>query len=118
MKTKEIVLTWFRKWEQGDFINLPLSTGFEHTSPFGTIRGKATYIDLVEKNRDKFLGQSFLLHDSFFGDEKACVRYTATQGEDYNLEVSEWYYFKEELIDKVIAYYHIGGIREERKLRQ
>lgn len=118
MKTKEIVDLWFTKWEQGDIKNLPLSEGFEHTSPFGTIQGKATYLDLVNKNRDKFLGQSFRLHDSFFGDDTACVRYTATQGKEFSLEVSEWYYFKGDLIDRIIAYYHIGEIREERKLSQ
>jgi hypothetical protein len=117
MTPKEIVTDWFKKWETGDFMNLPLTDGFEHRSPFGTISGKEAYLDLVKKNKDKFLNQSFTLHDSFYGDGKACVRYTAKQGEDFTLDVSEWYYFKGDLIDKIIAYYHIGEIRAERKLK-
>ncbi|MEZ2414453.1 nuclear transport factor 2 family protein [Muriicola sp. E247] len=118
MKTAEVVSDWFNKWEEGDFMNLPITDKFEHTSPFGTISGKDTYLALVKNNRDKFLNQSFKLHDSFYGDDKACVRYTASQGKDFKLEVSEWYYFKGDLIDKITAYYHIGEIREERKLKQ
>ncbi|MEY8021668.1 nuclear transport factor 2 family protein [Muriicola sp. SD30] len=118
MDTEEVVSDWFNKWETGDFMNLPITDEFEHTSPFGTIRGKDTYLELVKKNKDKFLNQSFTLHDSFYGNYKACVRYTASQGKDFKLEVSEWYYFKGDLIDKIAAYYHIGEIREERKLKE
>lgn len=46
----------------------------------------------------------------------ACVRYTARQGEDFSLDVSEWYYFENDLIREIYAFYHIGEIREERKL--
>ena len=39
------------------------------------------------------------------------------RGNDFKLDVSEWYYFKNKLIDKIIAYYHIGELREDRKLK-
>ena len=48
-------------------------------------------------------------------ENKACVRYKAIQG-DFSLDVSEWYYIKNDLIEEIIAYYHIGEIRDERKL--
>ena len=46
--------------------------------------------------------------------DMACVRYTAKQNPDFSLDVSEWYYVKDNLIEKVIAYYHIGEIKGER----
>jgi len=112
---KKLVEEWFAKWESGDFHNLPISENFKHTSPFGTIDGKQAYMKLVEENKDKFLGYQFKLHDGIYGKDNACVRYTAIQG-DFNLDVSEWYYAKDNFIDEIIAYYHIGEIREERKL--
>lgn len=115
MRMKDLVKDWFSKWEKGDFYNLPISENFRHTSPFGTINGKKDYIKLVEENKDKFLGHHFELHDAVFNNNKGCVRYTAIQG-DFKLDVSEWYYSKNELIEEIVTYYHIGEIRDERKL--
>ncbi|WP_036381465.1 nuclear transport factor 2 family protein [Muricauda sp. MAR_2010_75] len=117
MNSKELISDWFRKWETGDFYNLPVTDNFKHTSPFGTINGKKAYLNLVEQNRDKFLGYQFKLHDALYGNNNACVRYTGTQG-DFSLEVSEWYYMKGGLIKEIVAYYHIGEIAEDRKLSQ
>ena len=117
MELKNLVKVWFEKWGNGDYLNLPISQNFKHTSPFGTIDGKKTYIDLVKKNEDKFLGQTFDLHDAIYEKDRACVRYTAKQGKEFSLDVSEWYYVKDNLIEEIIAYYHIGEIREERELK-
>ncbi len=115
MKIKKLVETWFAKWEEGDFENLPISTSFIHISPFGTIRGKEVYLNQVRKNKDKFLGYTFEIGDAIYEDHRACVQYKAIQ-EDFSLDVSEWHYSSGGLIEKIIAYYHIGEIREERKL--
>ena len=96
---------------------MPITENFKHTSPFGTIEGREAYLKLVEDNKEKFLGYKFKIHDEIYGDNKACVRYTAVQG-DFKLDVSEWYYIKNNLIEEIIAYYHIGEIREERKLSE
>ncbi|MCX2743325.1 nuclear transport factor 2 family protein [Mangrovivirga sp. M17] len=116
MKLKDLVKQWFKKWETGDYLNLPITENFKHTSPIGTIDGKKDYLALVKENEDKFLGQTFDIHDIIVEKDKACARYTAKQGKEFSLDVSEWYYFKGNLIDKIIAYYHIGEIREDRKL--
>jgi len=115
MDSKSLVKKWFNKWLEGDFHNLPVSENFEHTSPFGTISGKEKYINLVESNKDKFLGYHFDILDEIYDENKACVRYRAIQGE-FKLDVSEWYYFNDDLIEKIVAYYHIGEILEDRKL--
>ena len=116
MNSKQLVKQWFAKWTDGDFLNLPISENFKHTSPFGTITGKQTYLDLVKKNMDKFLGYTFTIHDGIYENQRACVRYTARQGEDFSLDVSEWYYFSENLLEEIVAYYHIGEVQEERRL--
>lgn len=115
MEINYLVEEWFSKWENGDFHNLPITENFKHTSPFGTINGKLKYLQLVEENKDKFFGYKFQIHDRIYGKANACVRYTAIQ-DDFNLEVSEWYYIKDNLIEEIIAYYHIGEVRDERKL--
>lgn len=116
MSTENILADWFRVWETGDFQKIPVTENFRHTSPYGTISGKKEYLDLVEANRDKFLGHLFEVHDQICDQDKACVRYTAIQG-DFRLEVSEWHYLKEGLINEIVAYYNIPGeVREDRRL--
>jgi len=117
MTPKELVQQWFSKWESGDVHNLPISENFKHTSPFGTIDGKKAYLKLVEDNKDKFLGHRFTIHDAIYDSAKACVRYTGKQGENFSLDVSEWYYIKDGLIEEIISYYHIGEVRKERELQ-
>jgi len=115
MEVHILVRKWFDKWEEGDFLHLPISENFKHTSPFGTITGKIQYINLIEANKDKFLGYRFEIHDEIYTKDKACVRYTAIQ-KDFNLDVSEWYFVKNDLIESIVSYYHIGEIRDDRKL--
>jgi len=117
MNSENLVKLWFDKWEKGDYLNLPIAEDFKHTSPFGIISGKRRYLGLVKDNEDKFLGQTFELHDGIYEHDRACVRYTARQGQNFSLDVSEWYYIKNNLIEEIVAYYHIGEIRDERKLQ-
>lgn len=116
MSADLLVRQWFEIWESGNFRDLPLSASFRHTSPYGTITGKEAYSQLVEANKDKFLGHRFEIHDILSSGNKACVRYTAVQ-DDFRLEVSEWHFIKDGVIDEIFAYYNIEGeISEERQL--
>ncbi|MBJ6366530.1 hypothetical protein [Snuella sedimenti] len=63
------------------------------------------------------MGYAFEVQDGIYEANKACVRYTARQGQDFSLDVSEWYYIKNHQIEAIVSYYHIGDIREERKLK-
>ena len=77
---QNLIDEWFTKWREGDFLHLPVTDSFSHTSPFGTIDGKDAYLSLVAKNKDKFLGYQFVIHDQLVNETNACVRYTALQG--------------------------------------
>lgn len=117
MDSKMIVKKWFDCWKDGHYYDLPITGNFQHTSPFGTINGKDEYLNIVKSNLEKFLGYSFDIKDEIYGNESACVRYKAVQN-DFSLDVSEWYYFDNGLIEKIFSYYHIGEIRDARKLSQ
>ena len=117
IKTEDLVRDWFSKWEEGDFLNIPVSENFKHTSPFGTIEGKENYLNVVKENKDKFLGYTFDVQDEIYDNQKACVRYRAVQNE-FGLDVSEWFYVENNLIKEIVSYYHIGEIQEQRKLNR
>ncbi|PZD78303.1 nuclear transport factor 2 family protein [Mesonia sp. K7] len=116
MKPKELIQVWFKKWEGGDFYNLPITENFTHQSPFGVIKGKDAYLSVVKENQDKFLGHQFQIIDEITEEEKACVRYLTTQSDGFKMQVSEWYYFKNDLIEKIVSYYHIGTIQKDKQI--
>ena len=111
-----LVEKWFECWEKGNYIEIPITEEFIHESPYGVISGKSKYLEIVSANKDKFLGQSFLVRDYIEQMNKACVRYKVFS-EGFEMEVTEWYYFEKSLISKIVAYYNIEGeISESRKL--
>ena len=113
-----LVQEWFKIWEKGNFEGLPLSDDFKHTSPYGTISGKQAYLDVVHSNRNKFLGNRFEIHDTFYNGNKACVRYTMISP-GFSMEVSEWFYCQDDLITAIISYYNIEGeISPERSIQE
>lgn len=77
--------------------------------------GKKAYLDLFEANED-FLGNQIEIHDALYVNNRVCVRYTIRQGDDFCMEVREWLCGGRELIEEIPPYYHIGEIREDRKL--
>ena len=107
MDLRRLVQTWFQKWEEGDFRGIPVTDGFVHTSPYGTITGKDAYLELVEANADQFLGYRFEIHDELYGEDRACIRYTA-RADDFALDVSEWFHAEEGAISSVASYYNVG----------
>ena len=117
MNSEALIREWYSKWESGDFLKLPLKPDFTHSSPFGKIEGRDAYLKIVEENKDKFLGYKFQIHEIISGKDKASVRYTAKQGNELKLDVSEWFYFENGLIREIKAYYHIGEIAKDRQIK-
>ena len=117
MSSQYLIKQWFSAWETGNFYDLPISENFKHTSPFGTIKGKKAYLDVIEKNQENILGYVFEIQDAIYEKNKACVRYKGRQGDAFSLDVSEWYYIKDGLMENIVAYYHIGEIRSDRQLK-
>ncbi len=95
---------WFDTWERGDILNLPLSENFVHISPYGTIRGKSQYLKLVQANRDRFLGNRFIIHNRLGDGNPVCVRYTLESGNSA-MEIAEWLFLSNSGIDKDSSYY-------------
>jgi hypothetical protein len=116
MRRRDISMNWFKAWETGALSELPIHADFVHCSPYGMIQGKSNYLELVHSNKDKFLGHRFEIEDLLEGEDSTCIRYIAIQG-DFKLEVTEWHYFLQNEIIRIVAYYNIPGeINEDRKL--
>jgi len=109
MDLRQLVKAWFEKWETGDFQNIPVEENFKHTSPFGTIAGRAAYLDIVEANQESFLGHRFEIHDELYGGDVASVRYTSHKA-GHSMEVSEWFFKGGDRIREIVSYYNVGKV--------
>ena len=115
MLVQKLSREWFKKWEEGSFLDLPITNDFLHKSPFGIIKGKDNYLELISNNKDKFLGYKFEIIDEIYLANTGCIRYKATQNE-FLLDVCEWHYIENDLIKKIVSYYHIGEIQKGRQI--
>ena len=106
---EQLIRNWFTIWENGEFENLQLTQTFTHTSPYGVIEGKEAYLNMVRANKEAFLGNTFVIIDQVIDKDKACVRYSLNNA-DFSMDVAEWFYIKDNLIDAIVSYYNVGKV--------
>ena len=105
------VAQWFACWNSGVIDNLPLTDDFRHTSPFGTIETKARYLEIVNKNRESFLGNRLTVLKQIVDGNNVCVQFRQTRKADPEFEmiVCEWYVIDGVGIREIESFYNIGN---------
>ena len=104
------VARWFACWNAGAIDDLPITDDFCHTSPFGTIKTKARYLEIVNKNRDAFLGNRLTVLKQIVDAENVCVQFRQTRDDDpdFEMNVCEWYILDGDRITEIESFYNIG----------
>ena len=104
------VASWFRCWETGELDELPISDNFSHSSPFGLIEGKQRYLEIVNKNRNDFLGNTLTVLKEINEANKVCVQFKQ-ENNNTGLEmvVCEWYEIENNTILSIQSFYNIGN---------
>lgn len=105
------VAQWFDCWNSGNVDDLPLTDDFRHTSPFGTIEPKARYLEIVDKNRESFLGNKLTVLKQIVDGNNVCVQFRQTREDDPTFEmiVCEWYLLDGDRIKEIKSFYNIGN---------
>lgn len=104
------VAEWFACWNSGTVEDLPITDDFRHTSPFGTIETKARYMDIVNKNRESFLGNQLTVLKQIVDGNHVCVQFRQTREDDpaFEMTVCEWYLLEGDRIKEIESFYNIG----------
>lgn len=104
------VTQWFACWNKGVVDDLPITDDFCHTSPFGTIKTKTRYLEIVNKNRESFLGNRLDLLKKIVDGDNVCVQFRQTRADDPDFEmiVCEWYVLDGGRIKEIESFYNIG----------
>ncbi len=111
LKLHAVVAKWFACWEFGKIEELPITEDFSHTSPFGTIRTKEKYLEIVRKNKENFLGNKIRVLQQIKEGNNICVRFSQNNAmTGLSMEVCEWYVIEnDERIREINSYYNIGN---------
>ena len=101
--SRELVDAWFDAFRTKDLSKLELADDFVHSSPFGEIKGKKRYLDMVRENTDLFFSKTIEIIDVFDCGDKFAVRYSVDE-----TPACEFIYVRNGQIAKIHAYYHFG----------
>ena len=96
---------WFAAFERKSLSDLEniLADDFVHKSPFGEIKGKDVYIDLVRENADAFFAKTITIADVMGEGDRVAVQYAIDE-----FEACDCIYSSGNKIVRINSYYHFG----------
>ena len=103
--SKQIAESWFDAFRQKDVQHLEhlLAEDFVHYSPFGAVKSRKTYVDLVKANPVAFFSPEIEFLDMIVENNKSVVRYLVNGN-----PACDCIYTKDGLITEIFSYYHYG----------
>lgn len=105
-----VVKKWFHCWETGNIEELPIAEDFSHTSPFGTIATKERYLDIVNKNKKDFLGNTLTVTKQIREGNNVCVQFEQKNSNTgLEMTVCEWYVIDGDTIKEIRSFYNVGN---------
>ncbi len=100
---RKVVDDWFDAFRAKDISKLKLAETFVHASPYGEIRGREAYLNLVRENTEAFFSPTITILDIIEDGSKFAVRYLVD-----NNPACDCIYVQDGLISEIFSYYHIG----------
>jgi hypothetical protein len=100
---RELVDNWFDAFRDRDISKLELAEDFVHRSPFGEVRGRQVYLDLVRENSEAFFGPTITILDVIEGGDRFAVRYLVNEN-----SACDCIYVRNGQISEIYSYYHVG----------
>lgn len=100
---RKLADAWFDAFRDKDITKLHLAEDFVHTSPYGEIRGRDAYLNLVRENSEAFFGQKIDILDVIEVGDKSAVRYLVNGN-----PACDCIYIRNGLISAIYSYYHVG----------
>lgn len=103
--SRQMVDKWFGAFREKDVTQLEriLAEDFVHTSPYGEIKGRKAYLDLVRANEEAFFSPVIQILDVIAGGDSAAVRYLVNGN-----PACDCIYVRDSQIAEIFSYYHVG----------
>lgn len=101
--SRQVVDAWFEAFRTRDISKLKLAEDFVHFSPFGEVKSRKAYLDLVKSNEEAFFSPVIEILDVIEGGDKFAIRYLANGN-----PACDCIYVRDGQIAKIHSYYHLG----------
>lgn len=101
--SRELADSWFDAFQEKDLSKLLLAEDFIHSSPFGEIKGRDTYLEMVRGNPEAFFSPTIEIIDVLDSGDRFAVRYLVNGN-----PACDCIYVDDGQISKIYSYYHYG----------
>ena len=102
---RKLVDAWFDAFRNKDITQLErtLAEDFVHTSPFGAIKSRQAYLDLIRENIEAFFSPTIEILDVLGSGDKFAARYLVNDN-----PACDCIYVLDGQIAEIFSYYHLG----------
>ena len=103
--SKNLAEAWFEGFRNKDAVQLEniLAESFVHSSPFGEVKSRKAYMDLVKANPTAFFTPVIDIQDIISEGDTSVVRYLVSGN-----PACDCIYTKDGKITEIFSYYHYG----------
>lgn len=109
VNTAELARTWIECWNAGTPDDIPLAADFVHTSPFGRVSGRETYLEWVKPLAAQNVTDLRILRVLSDGDEAAIHFEMSTPSGP--VQVCDWVRAHNGEIQEIHSFYDATGLR-------
>lgn len=103
---------WILVWNDGNASTLPLADDFEHTSPYGVLKGRDHYLEVVVPMAKKNAAR-LTIDDVMVSGNQSAVRYKVASPSGETMRACDWLLFQNGKLAKVWSYYERpAGVRD------
>ena len=101
--SRKVAENWLHAFQQKDISLVALAEGFTHSSPFGVVEGRDTYLNMVRANEAAFFDVELEVQDIITEGDKIAIRYLLNGN-----PACDCIYIEGDQIAHIHSYYHIG----------
>ncbi len=110
-ESEQLALEWINGWIAGKPDDIPLSSDFRHTSPFGTIQGRDDYLDTVRPMAAKNVVSLNIIR-TLAGKDEAVIWFEMTTPHG-PVPVCDWVKTADGQIVAITSFYDATDLRAE-----
>lgn len=100
---------WIERWNEGEPVLIPLAENFRHTSPFGSVSGRRTYLDWVKPLAAKNVTQLKILR--VIPDSNEAAIHFEMQTPKGPVQVCDWVVARNGEITEIHSFYDATDLR-------